>query len=116
MSGLSLAIRRIIMFTPNFAPMADFYRNVIGLSVIEDAPGWLDLDAGACRLAIHEASFEGAEGPMKIAFFAEDVSAARAALIDRGVTTLGEVMTFGDLQLCDGADPDGNAFQLSNRP
>lgn len=116
MSGVSLAIRRVILFTHNLADMAHFYRDILGLKVVGEEPGWLDLDGGGCRLALHEARFDGAEGPAKIAFFAEDVAAARAELITRGATGFGEVKAFGTLRLCDGIDPDGNAVQLSNRP
>ena len=41
-------------------------------------------------------------------------AAARDLLIDRGAF-MGPVNVFGDLHLCDGEDPDGNRFQLSNR-
>lgn len=115
MSDFALAVRRIIIFTPNLRAMAHFYRDLIGLPVVGEERGWLDLDAGGCRLALHEARFDGAEGPIKIAFFAPDVADARATLIARGVTGLGQVKAFGELRLCDGVDPDGNAVQLSNR-
>ncbi len=113
---IDLAIRRVILFTPNFEPMLAFYRDRLGLALLDQSDGWADFDAGACRLALHAASIDAAEGPHKIAFYAEDVAAARAALVARGVATMGSIHVFGDLRLCDGQDPDGNWFQLSNRP
>ena len=110
-----LAIRRVIIFTTNFTAMRDFYRDKIGLALAGEEDGWADFDAGAIRLALHEARFEGSEGPHKIAFRAADVDAVRADLIARGVA-MGKVVRFGRIALCDGQDPDGNWFQLSSRP
>ena len=50
----------------------------------------------------------------KIVFFASDVEEARDRLIARGAK-LGPVKASGDLRLCDGRDPEGNVFQISNR-
>ncbi|WP_374135014.1 hypothetical protein [Sphingomonas sp.] len=38
--------------------MTHFYRDILGLKVVGAEPGWLDLDGGGCRLALHEAQFE----------------------------------------------------------
>ena len=75
---------------------------------------------GGASIAIHRAGPNVTigpdfEGPHKIVFHADDVYAARADLMSRGVA-MGEVKVFGDLRLCDGGDPDENRFQLSNRP
>ena len=47
---------------------------------------------------------------------AEEVEAAlREALAARGAR-MGRLLGSGDLAFCDGKDPDGNPFQISNRP
>ena len=113
-------MRRVIIFTHNFAAMRDFYRDTFGLETVEEDDGWADLAAGGCNIAIHAAG-KGVtvgpdyEGPHKIVFHADDVAAARADLVSRGAR-MGDVVVFGDLHLCDGSDPDENRFQLSNRP
>lgn len=117
---MSYAIRRVIIFTHNFAAMRDFYRDAFGLEIVEEDDGWADMAAGGCNIAIHAAGkgvTVGAawEGPHKIVFHADDVAAARVDLISRGVP-MGPVRVFGDLHLCDGDDPDANRIQLSNRP
>lgn len=48
-------------------------------------------------------------------FGARDVEGAREEPTRRGAT-FGGVMISGELHLCDGRDPEGNVFQLSNRP
>ncbi len=116
---MSYPLARVIIFTHQFARMLDFYRQALGMTVVEESEGWADLASGGCRLAIHAAGADVTvgpdfEGPHKLAFFAADVVAARTALVARGVT-MGPIHDFGDLQFCDGSDPDENRFQLSNR-
>ncbi len=112
-------MRRVILFTHNFAAMRDFYRDMFGLEVVEEDEGWADMAAGNCNIAIHAAGKGAAGGdgavPHKIVFHADDVAAAREDLVARGAK-MGPVKVFGELHLCDGDDPDGNRFQLSNRP
>ena len=117
---MSYAVRRVIIFTHNFAAMRDFYRDMFGLEIVEEDDGWADMAAGGCNIAIHAAG-KGVtvgpewEGPHKIVFHADDIPAAREDLVARGAK-MGPVKIFGDLHLCDGSDPDDNRFQLSNRP
>jgi len=115
---MQLEVRRVIVFTTSFAPMRDFYRDVLGLALVEEEDGWADFDAGPIRLAIHAGrgggNGGGDAGPHKITFFATDVEAVRDALIGRGVA-MGRVNRFDQTAICDGHDPDGNRFQISDR-
>ena len=114
---MQLKINRLILFVQDLATVAAFYREVIGLPVkgTQDQPGWLELDAGACTLALHSGGAPNqARRAPKIVFAASDVEAVRAELIKRGAR-LGPVKAFGQIQLCDGQDPEGNLFQISNR-
>jgi len=52
--------------------------------------------------------------PHKIVFYCEDVAEVRAQLVAKGAK-VGDVRTFGKLTLCDGQDPEGHVFQISNR-
>lgn len=120
-------LNRIIIFVADVEKCARFYADVFGFTpVTSDQPPteWIELDTGGCRLAFHKA--RGTRGPVdsptggpmnphKIVFHAEDVQATRAALIARGVA-MGKVHQFGALTFCDGKDPEGHVFQISNRP
>jgi len=84
----------------------------------------MELDTGGCRLAFHKRNGAkraivtptgGRRNPHKIVFYAKDVAKARKAVIARG-GRMGEVKTWGKLRLCDGQDPEGHVFQISNRP
>jgi catechol 2,3-dioxygenase-like lactoylglutathione lyase family enzyme len=104
---------RIILFTRQMDKMTAFYRDVLGLKLVTDDPGWRELDAGGITIGLHSGPpSPGRKGP-KIAFRAKDVAKAREALVKRGAK-FGKVAGT-TLQLCNGKDPDGNPIQLSSR-
>jgi catechol 2,3-dioxygenase-like lactoylglutathione lyase family enzyme len=114
---MTLRVSRILLFAKDMAAMAEFYGEKLGLAVAagDAGSGFIEFDAGAVRLALHSGGRDETRlRPPKIVFLADDVEAARAALMSRGVR-LGKVKLAKGLHLCDGKDPEGNAFQLSNR-
>jgi len=112
---VEFAIRGITLFTSDMAKMATFYRDVIGLKLVEDTPGWKQFDAGTCRLALHKGKSRVGARPPKIGFYAKDVVKAKAWLESRGAK-LGEIKSFEAIVFCDGKDPDGNVYAITNRP
>ncbi len=107
-------LARIIYFTDTVDDMVAFYRDVMGCVLIADEPGWKELKAGQGIIAIHG----GAKGPPnayspKIAFKCDDVPAMRAQLIAKGIE-MGPLWE-GEISFCDGVDPGGYAFSISNR-
>jgi predicted enzyme related to lactoylglutathione lyase len=119
-------LHRIIIFVGNVEKCAKFYVDAFGFTALPSQHGakeWMELETGGCRLAFHKA--HGPKGPIdsptgsamhphKIVFYAEDVQAARAAVAARGAV-MGKVHKFGELVMCDGKDPEGHVFQISNR-
>jgi len=112
---IKFELRRIILFTSNMEEMTRFYADVLGLEPAGQEDGWRDFRAGACNIALHDGKPVIGNRPPKLVFYAKDVAAARAALIRRGAKTIGKVKSSATLDMCDGKDPDGNAFQLSTR-
>ncbi|HEY4162423.1 MAG TPA: VOC family protein [Dongiaceae bacterium] len=111
---MKLSLRRITLFTADLAAMVAFYRDALDLDLVVDEPGWKEFDAGECRIALHNGkSRVGARAP-KLGFYVKDVAKAKAELEARGVK-LGEIKSFEKISFCDGKDPDGNAFSLTNR-
>ncbi|HEY2860801.1 MAG TPA: VOC family protein [Terracidiphilus sp.] len=105
---------RVILFTAQMEAMGHFYGTVLGLKMISEEKGWREFAAGGISIALHSGpSSPGRKGP-KIAFKADDVEAARAALVARGAK-FGKVRQGEVIVLCDGKDRDGNPIQLSNR-
>ena len=95
-------MNRVIVFVGDVEKCAGFFRDLFDLEPLESdhSPGvWLELDAGGCRLGFHKAY--GPEDP-----------------IDEPTGGPGnphKLETFGDLVVCDGWDPEGHRFQISNR-
>ncbi len=112
---MSLALRRVILFTPNLAAMTAFYRDVLGLDMTVQEDGWVELAAGGCSLALHAGKSHVGTRPPKLAFYASDVAATRSALVERGLAHAGPVKSTGTFDMCDCKDPDGNPFQISSR-
>jgi catechol 2,3-dioxygenase-like lactoylglutathione lyase family enzyme len=113
-NNMDLSIRRIIIFTGRIDAMAAFYREVLGLEQIADETGWKEFQAGRCNIALHNGtSIVGKRAP-KLAFYSGDVRSTRDALLRRGAP-MGKLKSGSGLDLCEGKDPDGNPFQISNR-
>jgi catechol 2,3-dioxygenase-like lactoylglutathione lyase family enzyme len=111
---MDLKLRRIVLFTANMETMTAFYRDTLGLKIIGREKGWVDFDAGACRIALHAGPSEPGKRPPKLNFYAPDVAAARAALVSRGAK-FGKIVSTANFDMCAGRDPDGNPIALSAR-
>lgn len=116
-----MRLAQLILFSGDVPRLRDFYVGVLGCGVVSEEPGWIRLDAGGVVLALHALRGEPAAsgGPRedsywKPCFHADDVAATRERLIGAGVA-MGEVVRFGEVAYCDGADPDGNVFQITSR-
>lgn len=125
-----LRIARVILFAKDMDKMVSFYGSVLGLPRVEtpdDSADFVSFEAGAVQLALHSIPEKYARGieiadppiaregtPLKVAFGVDNVAQVRRELESRGAT-LGPVHESGALHLCDGTDPEGNIFQLSNR-
>ncbi|MDX2004713.1 MAG: VOC family protein [Meiothermus sp.] len=122
---MRLEIRRVVVFVRDMEVQARFYREVLGLPLVlnpDDEAQFVEFEAGGCRLALHSGGLPSrAKRPTKLVFYAQDVAAARAWLASRGAklgkvkSTAVDLADGSRLQLCDGQDPEGNPFQLSNR-
>jgi catechol 2,3-dioxygenase-like lactoylglutathione lyase family enzyme len=111
---MDLSIKRIIIFTRDMPTLTAFYRDVLGLKEKSNEPGWKEFHAGACCVALHNGTSAVGRRPPKLVFFSADVAVTREALVKRGAK-LGKIKSKDGLDLCEGKDPDGNPFQISNR-
>jgi predicted enzyme related to lactoylglutathione lyase len=123
---MAMPLARIIIFVGDVEKCVRFYCEAFGFTAIASehpSSEWVELETGGCRLAFHKA--RGPDGPIdsptgsannphKIVFFTEDVASAKAQLGGRGAS-MGEIRRSGTLVLCDGRDPEGHVFQISNR-
>lgn len=112
-----------VLFAKDLQRMAEFYQDALGLPEIPGAsgPGWVELDAGGVRLALHAIPPRIArkieitqpprareETPFKLLFEVDDLYAVRRRLVQFGATMF-EPKNSG---VCDGLDPEGNVFSL----
>jgi catechol 2,3-dioxygenase-like lactoylglutathione lyase family enzyme len=118
-----------ILFAKDVARLRAFYETALGLQVVDATPAgdWVRFDAGGAGIALHAIPKGIAKGividdppraregtPIKLAFHADDPAVERDRLIALGVS-MRDVCRFGDVVFCDGLDPEGNVFQLTNR-
>jgi catechol 2,3-dioxygenase-like lactoylglutathione lyase family enzyme len=121
-----LELTRAILFVKDLRVMRDFYSRTLGLEPIlgTEEKGWVELQAGACRVALHAIPAHIAdsisisdpprpreETPFKLAFAVGDVDTERSRLMALGVTMF-DTKAWGS---CDGIDPEGNVFQITRR-
>ncbi len=112
-----MELTRVIIFTGDVKLLADFYTAHFGLTPIgEPDEGWTELKAGGCNLAFHKFSeqLDGGDNGIKFVFGTPDVAAEKERLEGLGIK-MTEIFHFGEIQMCDGQDPDGNRFQISSR-
>src|SRR6516162_3915859 len=102
-------------FHKNMPGVVAFYRDVLGLKLRKDNKGWKELDANGCIITLHNGATATGRRPPKIGFWAKDVSAARDELLSRGAK-MSKLVARDDFVRCEGKDPDGNLFYVSNRP
>ena len=80
-------IAQVAVMVLDLARAKDFYRDMLGLSHLFDAPPGLSFfQCGETRLMLSEP--EGTEGPGNsiLYFGVEDVAAAHRAMVDRGIS------------------------------
>jgi catechol 2,3-dioxygenase-like lactoylglutathione lyase family enzyme len=118
-----MRLRRAMIFVKNLDRMAAFYGDTLGLNPIPETrtASWVEFDAGIAlhavpaelgdRIEISTPARLREENPIKLIFEAADVASERARL-----ETLGIAMTPRPWGACDGADPEGNIFQICAAP
>lgn len=119
-----------VLFAKDVARIGRFYEAVAGLVVIETAPTWVRLGAGAFELVVHgipphiAATFEISTPPerredaaIKLIFPVADIALARATAAQLGgeLNPSDREWQVGPSRVCDGCDPEGNVFQVQMR-
>jgi predicted enzyme related to lactoylglutathione lyase len=123
MAGAQLS--RIILYVQDVERLSEFYRQAFGFPLGQHIEGeWAVLHAGGCEIGLLKASggyrappggWSGDNNNAKIVFaIDEPIEAARERLAGLGVP-MREIKSYPGLTgpLCDGTDPEGNVFQLS---
>jgi catechol-2,3-dioxygenase len=112
-------VEYVIMYVKDGEALLPFYRDTLGLSVKSQSPGWIELDAGALTIALHDRP--GAEQtPLtrtEIVFHTPDVQGAYSRLKERDIPWVNELREVH----CEPGyvayaaafhDPDGNLLSI----
>jgi len=109
-----MEISRVILFVRDVKKVAMFYKNVFDLRLISDINSdWIELNAGGCNIAFHKTK-EISKNKTKIVFVTSDVLATKNLIEEKGIK-LGKINSINGINLCNGKDPEGNIFQISDR-
>jgi predicted enzyme related to lactoylglutathione lyase len=125
---MNASLSRVILYVQDVERLATFYRNAFSLSVVEHIKDeWAVLKAGACEIALHRvgepyrvpdpSAWKAASNAKLVMTVDCEIAGVRAELVAKGVA-MGEIKSYPGLTgpLCDGTDPEGNVFQLSQKP
>ena len=105
---MGLELKRIVLFAADLEKQAAYYRDRLGLPVLEEREGWVAFDAGGCSIALHR----GTRKPRLDFVAAEPLDQVHDGLTARGVK-LRAIKEHGLGRYCRGNDAEGNPFQIS---
>lgn len=124
---MQLQLDTIILFVQDVERQKSFYTHILNLKIEEEIEAeWVLLKAGSAKIGLHKIGDEYLtkvkggfkfDNNVKLVFEAkEDIHQLRKTLIHQKVK-MQEVKTFEayDFWICDGEDPEGNAFQLKQK-
>lgn len=120
-----------VLYAVDIRKMAAFYAALAGFAVgqedgdhvLLESPGFqLAIvripDAIARTLAMRDPPARRTDTPIKLVFFVGSIEAARgqAGALGGALDAPGSMWRFQGGAVCDGRDPEGNVFQLRERP
>jgi hypothetical protein len=112
-------ITGFILFVTDLKKVGAFYKDKLGFKKVESKrfpeKEWMEFDAGGCKLGLHYSATPGAfrNNWNKFVLYSENVGRSRSRLVKKEVK-VGEIFRFNEIEICDGEDPEGNRFQISN--
>ena len=78
-------LRYAIKFVADMDKAVKFYRDVLGLTLKFDSPGWSEFVTGETTLALHPASDKNPAGKIELGFSVGDVEAFYREMSAKGV-------------------------------
>ncbi|MEZ5307207.1 MAG: VOC family protein [Pyrinomonadaceae bacterium] len=120
-----MRISRIILFVDDIVSMARFYSETVGAGEHRfESEMFVVFETDGAELCLHQTpeQYRNTNGEyppredsnQKFVFHSDEPLKEHERLVFLGVS-MREPVKYGDLILCDGFDPEGNVFQISNR-
>ncbi len=116
-----MRLGQAMVFVSDMPRMQAFYRDLLGLAVIEEDPSFARYDVGGVWFALHAIPRppaiatppeRRADCCLKFTFHVADLDAVRARLIAAGIA-MDAPWSWNGHRACDGVDPEGNVFQIA---
>jgi lactoylglutathione lyase len=82
----AMKLKYVIKFVEDMDEAVAFHRDVLGLTLRFQDPGWTEFDTGETSLALHPASEDYPAGSVQLSYRTEDVQEFYAAREANGVT------------------------------
>jgi predicted enzyme related to lactoylglutathione lyase len=83
---LKMRLKYTIKFVADMAKAVKFYRDVLGLQLSFESPGWSEFATGETILALHPASDKNPAGSVELGFTVSDVDAFYREMSANGLT------------------------------
>jgi predicted enzyme related to lactoylglutathione lyase len=93
-----------------------FYRDQLGLEVVDHDGDWSEVTAGDQRIGLNAGESPAGDGGAVIAFAVDDIEATVTDLKDKGVEFAGELSEHPWGRIAPFKDPDGNDLQVYAPP
>jgi catechol 2,3-dioxygenase-like lactoylglutathione lyase family enzyme len=112
---MRLRLQNAVLPSSHFEETVAFYRNTLGLEVLQEGPGFCFFRAGSANIAVHQAEGESDFAPtgrgIYLDLLVDDLAAARSALEEAAVPIRKEWRDHnGEFLLV--ADPEGNLLEV----
>ena len=111
-----MKLNYVIKFVGDMDRAVKFYRNVLGLPLKFESPGWSEFATGETTLALHPASQKNPAGTVELGFTVPDLQKYYEEMIARGVqfTMPPTKQDFGGL-LAQFADSEGGHCSVAGQ-
>jgi lactoylglutathione lyase len=80
-----MTLNYVIKFVADMKKAVAFYRDVLGLPLKFESPGWSEFGTGETTLALHPASEKNPPGTVELGFAVSDIQKFHSELIAKGV-------------------------------
>ena len=79
-----MKLQYVIAFVADMPAAVAFHRDVLGLTLRFQSPGWSEFETGTTTLALHPANAGHAPGTMQLGLSVDDIQAFTASMKARG--------------------------------
>jgi predicted enzyme related to lactoylglutathione lyase len=117
---ISLDCRYLVIRVMDIARTKDFYIHKLGLTLLDEQPGFLATQAGQIRLFFlggFNTSPSNAEQGTSVMFTTQNIQRTRDEIIAKGLSLVSDITTsYNSLQTLVLKDPDGNLVNIAQLP